>query len=253
VSFLERYFSLQGKTAVVTGASRGIGLACANALIDAGARCYGFSRSTPSLSEARFVSVICDISDDNAIGSAIDKVYDKEKRLDILINAAGITLPIDADAGEVQRLDLFDQTLALNLRAAYVACLRSATHMRAVGQGSIINITSIGAEFGFPENPGYVASKGGLRLLTRALAFDWARDGIRVNNIVPGYIRTDMTEASFRDPEKHNVRLRNMMIPRWGQPEDIVGAVLYLAGQASAYVTGIDLHVDGGWSAKGMS
>jgi len=105
---------------------------------------------------------------------------------------------------------------------------------------------------GFPGNPAYVASKGGVRMLTKALALDLAEHNIRVNNLVPGYIRTDMTEASFQDPIRYDERLQHMMIKRWGVTEDLAGAAIYLASNASNYVTGSDLLVDGGWTAKGM-
>ena len=111
---------------------------------------------------------------------------------------------------------------------------------------------SIGSMQGFPDNPGYIASKGGLRMLSKSLAIDLAKDNIRVNNIVPGYISTDMTKGSRNDPVLYEERLERMIIQRWGETEDIVGAVIYLASNASSYVTGIDLVVDGGWTAKGL-
>jgi NAD(P)-dependent dehydrogenase (short-subunit alcohol dehydrogenase family) len=106
---------------------------------------------------------------------------------------------------------------------------------------------------GFPRNPGYVAAKGGLRMLTKALALDLGCHGIRVNNLAPGYVRTAMTEASHADPVLHGERLRHMILPRWGLPDDLVGAAVFLASDASAYVTGSDLFVDGGWTAKGLT
>jgi gluconate 5-dehydrogenase len=118
--------------------------------------------------------------------------------------------------------------------------------------GSIINITSIGSVQGFPGNPGYVASKGGLRMLSKSLAIDFSKDNIRVNNIAPGYILTDMTKDSQTDPVLYQERLDRMIIQRWGRTEDIVGAAIYLASNASSYVTGIDLIIDGGWTAKGL-
>jgi gluconate 5-dehydrogenase len=124
--------------------------------------------------------------------------------------------------------------------------------MERSGGGSIINVTSIGAVQGFPGNPGYVASKGGLRLLTKALALDLADKNIRVNNLAPGYIHTAMTDKSFNDPQRHQERLARMMLKRWGKPDDLIGAAIFLASEASAYVTGQDIFVDGGWTAKGL-
>jgi NAD(P)-dependent dehydrogenase (short-subunit alcohol dehydrogenase family) len=124
--------------------------------------------------------------------------------------------------------------------------------MKRAGAGCIINVTSINSVLAFPDNPGYVAAKGGLRMLTKALARDLAASGIRVNNIAPGYIRTAMTEASYADPAKNAERVSHMMIPRWGEPHEVAGAAVYLASPAASYVTGIDLFVDGGWTAKGL-
>jgi gluconate 5-dehydrogenase len=123
--------------------------------------------------------------------------------------------------------------------------------MRAAAP-SIVNVTSIGSVLGMPGNPGYGAAKGGLRVLSKALAIDLAPLGIRVNNLAPGYIRTAMTEASWADPERRAQRERHTMLGRWGTPDDLVGAAIFLASDASAYVTGLDLFVDGGWTAKGM-
>ena len=118
--------------------------------------------------------------------------------------------------------------------------------------GSIINVTSIGAMFGFPENPAYISSKTGLSGLTRSLAYDYADLGIRVNNLVPGYFKTDMTKKSFDDPSKRKERERSTLLNRWGNPKELVGPAIFLASNASSYVTGTDLIVDGGWSIKGL-
>jgi gluconate 5-dehydrogenase len=118
--------------------------------------------------------------------------------------------------------------------------------------GAIINVASIGGLTGFPDNPGYVASKGGLRLLTKALAVDHGPRGIRVNTLVPGYIHTEMTAASYADPERHAQRAHHTCLGRWGEVEDLVGAAVFLASDASRYMTGQDLVIDGGWTAKGL-
>jgi hypothetical protein len=124
-------------------------------------------------------------------------------------------------------------------------------HMMKKG-GSIINITSLGAETGFSNNPAYMASKGGLKLLTKAFAKDWAKYNIRVNNIGPGYIRTDMTRKSYADPELKRKRDERIMLNRWGKPDDLGGAAVFLASDASLYITGQDIYVDGGWLANGV-
>jgi len=119
-------------------------------------------------------------------------------------------------------------------------------------KGVIINITSLNAEFAFPNNPAYVASKGGLKQLGKALARDWGRYGIRVNNLGPGYIKTEMTKQSFKDKKKKISRQNSTMLNRWGDMQDLLGPCIFLASDASSYITGQDLYVDGGWSANGL-
>jgi NAD(P)-dependent dehydrogenase (short-subunit alcohol dehydrogenase family) len=238
-------FSLQGKTAVVTGASRGIGAAIASGFVAAGAKVFGLSRSGTAPNGV--TAIACDLADDIAIGRAFDQVA-KSDALDVLANAAGISLPADS-ASELKR---FRDTLATDLTGVYAAILAAHPLMKKTG-GSIINITSINSVRGFPGNPGYVAAKAGLSGLTRALANDFAPDGIRVNALAPGYVATEMTAKSFADPAMHEDRRRHTMLGRWGQPDDMVGAAIFLASPASAYVTGQELFVDGGWTAKGLA
>lgn len=249
--YLETLFSLRGKVALVAGASRGIGAALAHALSAAGAYTVGLGRSNEPSSgfSASAEYRQCDILDANQFASICASVFEINGRLDVLVNAAGITLPKSEGADVLQD---FGSTIATNLVAVHHCCQAAAGYMKRNGGGSIINVTSIGSVLGFPGNPAYVASKGGLRMLTKALAIDLAPDHIRVNNLAPGYIRTDMTEASFQNPARHSERLQHMMIKRWGMPEDLAGAAIFLASDASAYVTGADLFVDGGWTAKGL-
>ena len=124
--------------------------------------------------------------------------------------------------------------------------------MKEKRSGSIINITSLGAELGFPGNPSYVASKGGLKQLGKAMAVDLAQYNIRVNNVCPGYFKTDMTRKSYNDPHLREARNKRIMLGRWGNPSDLVGPCIFLASEAASYITGIDLLVDGGWVAKGL-
>lgn len=250
-TYLESLFSLRGKVALVTGASRGIGAGIAEALAASGAHVLGLGRSAQAQSKlpAGIEYRQCDVLDASQFAVICAEVFDANGRIDVLVNAAGISLP--KSEGQQAQRD-FERTVATNLTAVHHCCQAVGGYMKKSGGGSIINVTSIGSVLGFPGNPAYVASKGALRMLTQALALDLAADQIRVNNLAPGYIRTDMTEASFQDPVRHAERLQHMMIKRWGTPQDLAGAAIFLASSASAYVTGTDLFVDGGWTAKGM-
>jgi len=239
-------FSLDGKLAVVTGASRGIGAAIAAGFAEAGAKVFGLSRS--GIAPTGMTALACDLADDAAIKRAFEEIA-KGGKLDVLVNAAGISLPADR-ASELKR---FRDTVATDLTGVYATILAAHPLLKKSGAGSIINLTSINSVRGFPGNPGYVAAKAGLAGLTRALANDYARDGIRVNALAPGYVATEMTAGSFKDPALHEERRRHTMLGRWGKPDDLVGAAIFLASEASAYMTGQELFVDGGWTAKGLA
>ena len=242
-----KLFSLEGKVAIVTGASRGIGHALADGLAAAGAQTVGVARSEVAPDYAHPVAYCpADVRQD--ADKIVRFAVDRFGALDILVNAAGITLAqTDADSA----LRNFDNTIEINLRAPLALALAAAKVMTS--GGSIINVTSIGAHLGFPGNPGYVASKGGLRSLTQALAVDLGPRGIRVNALAPGYIHTDMTAASYADPVKNEARRRHTCLDRWGEPEDLVGGCVFLASDASRYMTGQSLVIDGGWTAKGLT
>ena len=240
-------FSLDGKIAVVTGASRGIGAAIAAGFAAAGASVFGLSRS--GTGPKGVTALACDLSDDGAIKRTFDRLA-KNERLDALVNAAGISLPASSETSELKR---FRETVAADLTGVYATILAAYPLLVKASGASVINVTSINSVRGFPGNPGYVAAKAGLAGLTRALANDYARDGIRVNALAPGYVATEMTAASFADPAMHEDRRRHTMLGRWGRPDDLVGAAIFLASSASAYVTGQELFVDGGWTAKGLA
>jgi NAD(P)-dependent dehydrogenase (short-subunit alcohol dehydrogenase family) len=210
---------------------------------------FGFSRS--GTAPIGVEPIACDITDPAAVARAFRHIESGAGRLDILVNAAGLSLPCvgDEPAAEIER---FRKTVELDLTAAYACVLEARPLLRKAGGGAIINVTSINSSRGFPGNPGYVASKAGLAGLTRALAVDLAADRIRVNSIGPGYVATAMTEGSFREPALHEQRRRHAILGRWGTPDDMVGAVVFLASDASAFITGQELFVDGGWTVNGL-
>jgi 2-deoxy-D-gluconate 3-dehydrogenase len=242
-------FSVDGHVIVVTGAGRGIGAAIAAALTRAGARVYGADlrfEETDHLHRA----TVCDVTDDGALARLVTDIVEEDGRIDGLVNNAGISL----QASEGHSRDEFGRTLAVNTLAPFRLGWLAAQAMRPPrGRGgSIVNVTSLGAHQGFPENPTYQASKAALRQLTRAMAVDFSGFGVRVNSLCPGYIGTAMTSASHDDPGASEARAERTILGRWGWPDDLAGPCQFLLSDASSYVTGIDLPVDGGWLAKGI-
>jgi gluconate 5-dehydrogenase len=245
-SYINDLFALEGKVAIVSGASRGIGKEIAEALSKAGVQVFGVGRSK-NIEDVSFEYVQLDASDASEFKYLCNNIYNKYGAIDIYIHAAGISL-----SKSEENIDNFVETINFNLNAAYQCCKTVSSFMISNKNGSIINITSIASVLGFPDNPGYVASKGGLRMLTKAMALDLGRSNVRVNNIAPGYIHTRMTTKSFNDPLAKEHRSRQTMLHRWGDVTDLVGAAIFLSSDASKYITGIDLFVDGGWTAKGI-
>lgn len=241
-------FSLSNMTVIVAGASRGIGYCLAEGLSKAGASVTAFGRSSDIHSD-HFQYRSCDINNQVEVSTLFDDVEAASGRIDVYFHVAGITLP---GKQGLQAEDVFAATINSNLISAYRCCADIGRRMTKHGRGSIITVTSIGSLLAFPNNPGYVAAKGGLRMMSKALALDLGTNNIRVNNLVPGYIHTDMTSASFNNPALHEERAKRTMLGRWGQVDDLLGAAIFLASPASAYVTGTDLVIDGGWTAKGL-
>ena len=241
-------FSLTGKTILVAGASRGIGFSIAEGLAQAGANVIGFGRS-PAITSLLFRYEQCDVLDRTSFTNLVDECAKENGAIHAYFHVAGVTVP---SKGEMQELNAFEETLSVNLTSAYSCCKHVSTHMMNQRLGSVVTVTSIGSILAFPNNPGYVASKGGLRMMSKAMALDLGKFNIRVNSLVPGYIHTDMTNSSFNDPKKSAMRSERTMLGRWGEAKELIGAAIFLASDASAYITGTDLIVDGGWTAKGL-
>lgn len=250
-------FRLDGRTAVVTGAGRGLGRAMAEALAEAGANVVLAARSADALEGAAAairalgvsaLAVPTDVTVEADLDRLVKTTLDALGRIDILINNHGTTFR--APAHEYP-LEEWDRVMAVNTRSVFQLTTRVAKVMIEAGRGgSIINIASLLSEIGVPLVPPYAASKGAIRSLTKAWAVEWAPYGIRVNAIGPGYIRTEMTEPLYSDPKRHANIMNRVAIKRWGRPQDVKGAAVFLASPASDYVTGQVLYVDGGWLAK---
>lgn len=249
-------FSLKNKVAIVTGAARGNGKAVAEGFIEAGAIVYFIDILKENLiktinfiqnSNAKYIAA--DITDKNDLKKVVTQVYSEQSKIDILVNNAGISI---SEPSESYAEENWEKTYKTNLKSAFILSQMVAKYMIRQRGGVIINITSLGAEQGFSNNPAYVAFKGGLKQLTKALAKDWAKYNIRVNNLCPGYFKTNMTVKSWKNSILREERTKRTMLGRWGESSDLIGPAIFLASDASKYITGQDLYVDGGWLASGV-
>jgi NAD(P)-dependent dehydrogenase (short-subunit alcohol dehydrogenase family) len=246
---MDELFNVNDKIVIVTGSGRGNGEAIADGFLKRGAIVYGLDIDfETNLEHKNYNKLTFDISLLDKIPELVQDIYSKHGNIDVLINNAGIGL----SSSDPYSDDIFDKTFKTNLRAPYIFGHEVALLMSHHSGGSIINITSLGAEIGFPENPSYQVAKAALKQYTKALAMDFGRYGVRVNNVCPGYIRTSMTEKSYNDKALRDKRSKRMILGRWGTPKDLVGPCLFLASNASAYITGSSIYVDGGWTAKGL-
>jgi len=259
MSYVDSLFSLENKVAIVTGGAQGNGKSISEALLRSGATVImvDIDKSKLILTEKKFkknnlkvFSFYCDIIKKNEILKLKQFVEKKFGKLDILINNAGVSFPHDTINYSEKA---WDQTYEVNLKAPFILSQEFAKIMKKQKQGGvIINITSINAELAFPNNPAYQAFKGGLKQLTKSLALDFSKYNIRVNNLGPGYFKTNMTKKSWNDPKTKKERAKKTILNRWGMSEDLAGPIIFLVSDASSYITGQDLYVDGGWLAKGI-
>ena len=249
MSYLESVFSLSGKVVVVTGASGGIGQAITLCLAQAGARkVYALDlKDDTKWPSQNIENYSIDLQDENQISGFVDNInLNYPGGIDVLVNCAGVTFT--NNFFDYSNED-WDTTYRINLLAPYLLSKGLAKNMF---NGSVINITSLNAELAFPNNPAYVTTKHGLKGLTKTLALELGKRSIRVNNVGPGYIKTEMTKKSWSNDTIHEERKKKTFLDRWGTPTDIAGTVLFLASDASSYITGQDIYVDGGWTAKGL-
>ncbi len=249
-------FRLDGKTALVTGCRRGIGRAFAEALAEAGADIVGVSANLEPNSEIEqavkalgrsFKGYACDLADRQALYHFIEQVKREMPPIDILVNNAGTILRKPAAEHPDE---YWDRVIEVNLNAQFILAREFGKEMVARGQGKIIFTASLLTFQGGITVPGYAASKGGIGQLTMALANEWAGKGVNVNAIAPGYIATDNTAALRADETRSRQILERIPAGRWGTPDDLKGAVVFLASDAARYVHGHILLVDGGWMGR---
>jgi NAD(P)-dependent dehydrogenase (short-subunit alcohol dehydrogenase family) len=237
--------SLQGKVAVVTGGGRGIGAASARRLAEAGAQLALLDLEPGKGAGLR---IACDVTDEAALEAALARVAAELGGIDILVNNAGRA--VRKSALEITREE-WDSVIGLNLDALFFASRIAARHMKARGAGAIVNLASImGLSGGIFPNAAYQASKGAVVNLTRALALEWAADGIRVNAVAPTFVKTELTVPVFSSPGLLAKVMEHTPLGVLPEPDDIAAAVLYLASPAARCVTGVVLPVDSGYLAR---
>ncbi|HRP09557.1 MAG TPA: 2-dehydro-3-deoxy-D-gluconate 5-dehydrogenase KduD [Terricaulis sp.] len=247
-------FSLEGQTAIVTGANVGLGQAIALALAQAGADIVSVARRPSAETGAQvsalgrgFLSIEADLSSTAPIQGIADRAIAHFGKIDILVNNAGIIRR--ADSVDFTEAD-WDAVIDTNLKSAFFLAQAAGRHMIKNGRGKIINIASMLSFQGGIRVPSYTASKSGLAGLTKLLACEWAPLGVNVNAIAPGYMSTDNTEALRADPVRNQQIMDRIPAGRWGESADLGGAAVFLASAASDYVHGAIIPVDGGWLAR---
>ena len=257
MTYLEDLFSLSGKVAIVTGAARGNGKAIAEALLRAGAVVVLADKNDEVKETCEIFCnqglkakyAVLDLTNKDDLQSFVEKTKLENEKIDILVNNAGVTF-----GSEILNYpdEMWNMTYSVNLKVPYELSRLVSKHMIKSGGGSIINITSLNSEMAFPNNPAYVTFKGALKQMTKSFALDLGKFNIRCNNVGPGYMKTDMTKGSWEDLEKRKATSERTVLGRWGKPSDLSGAVIFLCSEASSYMTGQDVYVDGGWLIKGI-
>ena len=250
---INEIFSVEGKKICITGAAGGIGSALVQAFIENGAHVLGVTRSSSAeWNEAitgsnKFIPFVSDFAREEDVFALLKFIQQEYSNIDVLVHGAWA-----CPSSPQYSLENFRSAMTVGLEAAFILYGGIAPLMAKKNQGSIISIGSINGTMAFPNNPAYTSLKAALHLLTKTIALDFGEQGVRANNLRCGYVHTKMTDQSFADPTAHQSRKNRTMLKRWGSTSDIVGPCLFLASDASSYITGTDIFVDGGWTAKGL-
>ena len=249
-------FDVADKTVLITGSTKGLGYAFAEGFLKAGARVIVSSKTPANVESAaaslekishQVTGVVFDVTDPRSVKRAISDIVRKTGRIDVLINNAGIH---ERAPFMDMSLEQFKNVIDVNLNSVFSVSQQAAKAMEKSGGGAIINISSLNSHGARPTIANYCASKGGINMLTRSMALELAPHNIRVNAIAPGYFLTDMTKKLAEDPEFDAWVKSEVPLGRWGHPEELVGAAIFLASQASSYMNGQVLLIDGGWRSS---
>lgn len=248
-------FDLTGRVAIMTGAGRGLGRTMAIALAAAGADLALASRTTSELDSLveevealgrRAIAVPTDVTSPAACEAMVQAAIDQLGRLDVLVNNAGTN--VRKPALEITPEE-YDFVLQTNLKGYFNGARAAGRHFVEQGSGKVINVSSILGSVALPNQAAYASSKGAIDQLTKVLAIEWAEANVQVNGLAPTYFETDLTRPLYDDPERKAFIEDRTPMGRWGQPHELAGAVIFLAGDASNFVTGQTILVDGGWTA----
>ncbi|MFA5891028.1 MAG: SDR family NAD(P)-dependent oxidoreductase [Actinomycetota bacterium] len=246
-------FSLEGKTALVTGASRGIGAAIARAFAAAGADVALAARSTGDIdllageiesTGRKAIAITTDVTQPDQVRACVARAVESLGSVDILVNNAGGTKFMSPAVDT--RIEGWKKAISLNLDSVFFFCQEAGRHMLERGSGSVINISSVAGVSAAPGLSYYAAAKHGVIGLTKTLAVEWGHTGVRANSICPGWIKTDLNKTYWTNEESARAFVTGVPMQRWGEVEDITGAAIWLASDAAAYVTGATIMIDGG-------
>lgn len=253
MSVLDR-FRLDGKVAIVTGGTRGLGKVIANALAEAGASVVLTARSLESaeaaareITASKTIGLAVDVTKATDVASMVERTVQAFGRVDILVNNAGINF-----RGPIETLseDNWDSVIDTNLKGPWLCCRAVAPIFKGQKSGRVINLSSILGEVSMPDRTPYASSKGGLTLMTKTLALEWARFGVTINALCPGPFLTEINTPLLKDPEVRAAMESKIPLGRWGDPIELGPAAVFLASDASSFMTGATLFIDGGYTAQ---